>query len=39
MKDLDDVKSYQKSIEWLRVHIFLVGLDDDYEHVCGEMSW
>ncbi|KAJ1386643.1 gag-polypeptide of LTR copia-type [Sesbania bispinosa] len=37
MKDPDDVKSYQKSIERLRVHIFLAGLDDDFEQVRGEI--
>ena len=37
MKDPDDVKSYQKSIERLRVNIFLAGLDDDFEQVRGEI--
>ena len=31
MKDPDDIIAYQKSIGWLRVHIFLVGLDGDFE--------
>ncbi|KAL3534178.1 hypothetical protein ACH5RR_002639 [Cinchona calisaya] len=31
LKDLDDVTAYQKSIEQLRVHIFLAGLDSNFE--------
>ncbi|KAL3525309.1 hypothetical protein ACH5RR_013681 [Cinchona calisaya] len=37
MKDLDNVTTYQKSIERLRVHKFLAGLDGDFEQVCGEI--
>lgn len=37
MKDPDDVIAYQKSIERLRVHIFLDGLDSDFEQVRGEI--
>ncbi|XP_048229580.1 uncharacterized protein LOC125370043 [Ricinus communis] len=37
MKDPDDVVAYKKSIERLRVHIFLAGLDDHFEQVCGEI--
>lgn len=37
MKDPDDVSAYQKSIERLRVHIFLVGLNCDFEQVRGEI--
>ncbi|KAL3522109.1 hypothetical protein ACH5RR_014943 [Cinchona calisaya] len=36
-KDPDDVTAYQKSIERLRVHIFLIGLDGDFEQVRGEI--
>ena len=31
MKDHDDITPYRKSIERQRVHIFLVGLDGDFE--------
>ncbi|OMO54865.1 Integrase, catalytic core [Corchorus capsularis] len=37
MKDPDDVEAYRKSIERLRVHIFLAGLDNVYEHIRGEI--
>ncbi|OMO94579.1 Multi antimicrobial extrusion protein [Corchorus capsularis] len=37
MKDPDDVEAYQKSIERLRVHIFLAGLDNVYEQIRGEI--
>ncbi|KAL3537858.1 hypothetical protein ACH5RR_001224 [Cinchona calisaya] len=37
MKDPDDVTAYQKSIERLRVHIFLARLDGDFEQVRGEI--
>ncbi|KAL3523631.1 hypothetical protein ACH5RR_016465 [Cinchona calisaya] len=37
MKDPDDVITYQKFIERLRVYIFLVRLDGDFEQVCGEI--
>ena len=37
MKDSDDVIAYQKSVERLRVYIFLVGLDGMFEQVRGEI--
>ncbi|XP_068667652.1 uncharacterized protein [Aristolochia californica] len=37
MKDPDDVITYRKSIERLRVHIFLNGLDAELEQVRGEI--
>ena len=37
MKDPDDIKAYCKSIERLRVHIFLARLDDVFEQVRGEI--
>ncbi|KAB5538145.1 hypothetical protein DKX38_015678 [Salix brachista] len=37
MKDPDDVIAYKKSIERLRVHIFLNGLDEEFEQVRGEI--
>ncbi|XP_068666655.1 uncharacterized protein [Aristolochia californica] len=37
MKDPDDVIAYRKSIERLRVHIFLNGLDAEFEQVRGEI--
>ncbi|XP_068666389.1 uncharacterized protein [Aristolochia californica] len=37
MKDPDDVISYRKSFERLRVHIFLNGLDAEFEQVRGEI--
>ncbi|KAM3303747.1 hypothetical protein P3S67_014778 [Capsicum chacoense] len=37
MKDLDDVEIYRKSIERLRVNIFLAGLDDLFEQVHGDI--
>ncbi|XP_068658012.1 uncharacterized protein [Aristolochia californica] len=37
MKDPDVVIAYRKSIERLRVHIFLNGLDAKFEQVCGEI--
>ena len=33
MKDPDDVLSYKKSVERLRVHIFLNGLDAEFEQL------
>ena len=33
MKDLEDIAAYQKSIERQQVHIFLAGLDSDFEQV------
>ena len=37
MKDLEDVIAYKKSIERLRVHIFLNGLDAKFERIRGEI--
>ncbi|KAF9662911.1 hypothetical protein SADUNF_Sadunf18G0103600 [Salix dunnii] len=37
MKDPDDVIAYKKSIERLRVHIFLNGLDEEFEQIRGEI--
>ena len=37
MKDPDDIATYRKSIERQRVHIFLAGLDGDFEQVWGEI--
>lgn len=37
MKDPEDVVSYKKSIERLQVHIFLNGLDADFEQIRGEI--
>ena len=37
MKDPEDVIIYRKSIERLRVHIFLAGLDEEFDQVCGEI--
>ena len=37
MKDPDDVAAYQKSVERLRVHIFLAGVDGMFEQVRGEI--
>lgn len=37
MKDPDDVKAYRKSIERLRVHIFLAGLDEDFDQIQREI--
>ncbi|RVW92461.1 hypothetical protein CK203_042718 [Vitis vinifera] len=37
MKDLEDIAAYRKSIELQRVHIFLAGLDGDFEQVRGEI--
>ncbi|XP_068636961.1 uncharacterized protein [Aristolochia californica] len=37
MKDPDDVITYRKSVERLRVHIFLNGLDAEFEQVRGEI--
>ncbi|XP_068638542.1 uncharacterized protein [Aristolochia californica] len=37
MKDPDDVIAYRKSIEILRVHIFLNRLDAEFEQVRGEI--
>ncbi|KAJ8617990.1 hypothetical protein MRB53_014176 [Persea americana] len=37
MKHADDVEAYRKSIERQRVHIFLAGLDGEFEQVHGEI--
>ena len=37
MKDPEDIAAYRKSIERQRMHIFLVGLDGDFEQVRGEI--
>ncbi|KAG7940980.1 hypothetical protein I3843_16G014900 [Carya illinoinensis] len=37
MTDPEDIAAYRKSIERLRVHIFLAGLDGDFEQVRGEI--
>ena len=37
MKDPDDVIAYKKSIERLQVHIFLNGLDVEFEQIRGEI--
>ncbi|GMY19878.1 retrovirus-related pol polyprotein from transposon RE2 [Fagus crenata] len=37
MKDPDDVIAYKKSVERLRVHIFLNGLDGEFEKIRGEI--
>ena len=37
MKDLDDVITYRRSVERLRVHIFLNGLDVEFEQIQGEI--
>ena len=37
IKDPDDVTAYKKSVERLRVHIFLNGLDAEFEQLRGEI--
>ena len=37
MKHPDDVRAYRQSIERLRVHIFLTGLDNYFEQIRGEI--
>ena len=37
MKDPEDIAAYRKSIERQWVHIFLAGLDGDFEQVRGEI--
>ena len=37
MKGLDDIAAYRKSIKRQRVHIFLVGLDGDFEQIRGKI--
>lgn len=37
MESKNDVESYRKSVQRLRVHIFLAGLEDELEQVHGEI--
>lgn len=37
MIDYTDVTSYRKSIQRMRVHIFLAGLDNELEQIRGEI--
>ena len=37
MESPNDVESYRKSIQRLRVHIFLAGLDNELEQIRGEI--
>ncbi|XP_071694725.1 uncharacterized protein [Rutidosis leptorrhynchoides] len=37
MKDPEDVEAYKKSVERLRVHILLAGLDDCFEQIRGDI--
>ena len=37
MNDFDDVIAYKKSVERLQVHIFLNGLDVEFEQIWGEI--
>lgn len=37
MTDPENIVAYRKSIEQLRVHIFLVGLNGEFEQVRGEI--
>ena len=37
MESENDVESYQKSFQRQRVHIFLAGLDGEYEQIRGEI--
>ncbi|KAH0669559.1 hypothetical protein KY289_024052 [Solanum tuberosum] len=37
MENEKDVSSYRKSIQRQRVHIFLAGLDGEFEHIRGEI--
>ncbi|XP_071723004.1 uncharacterized protein [Rutidosis leptorrhynchoides] len=37
MKDLDDVIEYKKFVQRLRVHIFLNGLDANFDQIRGEV--
>ncbi|KAM7529603.1 hypothetical protein LguiB_033013 [Lonicera macranthoides] len=39
MESPKDVESYRKSIQCLRVNIFLVGLDNELEQIRGEILW
>ena len=33
IKDVDNIVVFKKSIDWLRVHIFLAELDGDFEQI------
>lgn len=35
MKDTDNIASYKKSVERLKVHIFVAGLDREFEQIRG----
>ena len=37
MKDPEDVIIYRRSVKRLRVHIFLTGLDEEFDQVHGEI--
>ena len=37
MESENDVESYRKSVQRQRVHIFLVGLDGEFEQIRGEI--
>jgi hypothetical protein len=37
MKNPNEIAVYQKSIKQLKVYIFLIGLDGDFEQVCWEI--
>ncbi|GMP33172.1 hypothetical protein CsSME_00006609 [Camellia sinensis var. sinensis] len=37
MENEKDVASYHKSVQWLRMHIFLAGLDGEFEQIHGEI--
>ncbi|GMP69977.1 hypothetical protein CsSME_00029035 [Camellia sinensis var. sinensis] len=37
MESEKDVASYQKSVQRLRMHIFLAGLDSEFEQIRGEI--
>ena len=37
MKDPEDIVAYRKTIERLRVHIFLAGLNGEFEQIRGEI--
>lgn len=37
MKDPDDIIVYKHSVKRLKVHIFLAGLDSDFEQIRGEI--
>ena len=37
MESENDVESYRKSVQRQRVHIFLAGLDGEFEQVRGEI--